>query len=161
MRMRDPLARRLQGFGTTIFTEMTRLALEHDAVNLAQGFPDFDGPDFVKEAAIVAIREGRNQYARMTGIPDLHAALSARYRRDYELDYAEGTEWTVTSGATEAIFASIQATCGPGDEVVLFEPYYDSYKASVRMAEARPRIVTLHAPDWSFDPDELAAAFTK
>lgn len=157
--MRAPLARRLSGFGTTIFTEMTRLALEHGAVNLAQGFPDFDGPEFAKDAAIAAIREGRNQYARMTGIPDLHTALSVRYRRDYDLDYAEGEEWTVTSGATEAIFASISGTCGPGDEVILFEPYYDSYKASVRMAGARPRIVTLHAPDWKFDPRELAAAF--
>ena len=157
--MLSPLARRLEGFGTTIFTEMTRLAIEHGAVNLAQGFPDFDGPDFAKDAAIAALRDGRNQYARMTGIPDIHTALAAKYRRDYELDYAEGEEWTVTSGATEAIFSSIQGTCGPGDEVVLFEPYYDSYKASVRMAGARPRIVTLHAPDWTFDPDELAAAF--
>jgi N-succinyldiaminopimelate aminotransferase len=95
----------------------------------------------------------------MTGIPDLHAALAVRYRRDYELDYAEGEEWTVTSGATEAIFAAISGTCGPGDEVILFEPYYDSYKASVRMAGARPRIVTLHAPDWKLDLRELAAAF--
>jgi len=158
--MRHPIARRLKGFGTTIFTEMTRLAIEHVAVNLAQGFPDFNGPEFAKEAAVGAIRDGRNQYARMTGIPDLHSALGARYRRDYELDYAEGEEWTVTSGATEAIFASISGTCGPGDEVVLFEPYYDSYKASVRMAGARPKIVTLHAPDWRFDPAELAAAFT-
>ena len=158
--MLSPLARRLEGFGTTIFTEMTRLAIEHGAVNLAQGFPDFDGPDFVKEAAIAAIREGKGQYARMTGIPDMHTALSAKYRRDYGLDYAEGEEWTVTSGATEAIFSAIQGTCGTGDEVVLFEPYYDSYKASVRMAGARPKIVTLHAPDWRFDPGELAAAFT-
>lgn len=158
--MRAPLARRLHGFGTTIFSEMTRLALEHGAVNLAQGFPDFDGPEFVKDAAISAIRAGRNQYARMTGIPELHAALAARYRRDYELDYAEGSEWTVTSGATEAIFSAIAATCGPGDEVILFEPYYDSYKASVRMAGARPKIVTLHAPDWRFDLEELAAAFS-
>jgi N-succinyldiaminopimelate aminotransferase len=158
--MRPPLARRLEGFGTTIFTEMTRLAVAHGAVNLAQGFPDFDGPDFAKEAAIAAIREGRGQYARMTGIPELHAALAAKYRRDYSLDYAEDTEWTVTSGATEAIFSAIQGTCGPGDEVILFEPYYDSYKASVRMAGSRPRLVTLHAPDWRFDPDELARAFT-
>jgi N-succinyldiaminopimelate aminotransferase len=158
--MRPPLARRLEGFGTTIFTEMTRLAVEHGAVNLAQGFPDFDGPEFAKDAAIAAIRDGKGQYARMTGIPDMHTALSAKYRRDYGLDYAEGDEWTVTSGATEAIFSAIQGTCGSGDEVVLFEPYYDSYKASVRMAGARPRIVTLFAPDWRFDPEELARAFT-
>jgi aspartate/methionine/tyrosine aminotransferase len=154
------MARRLEGFGTTIFTEMTRLANEHGAVNLAQGFPDFDGPEFVKEAAVAAIRQGRGQYARMSGIPEIHAALAAKYRRDYGLEYAADTEFTVTSGATEAIFAAIQGTCEPGDEVVLFEPYYDSYRASVAMASAVPRFVTLHAPDWRFDPEEIARAFT-
>ncbi len=153
------MARRLEGFGTTIFTEMTRLAAEHGAVNLAQGFPDFDGPDFVKEAAVAAIRAGHGQYARMSGIPELHAALAAKYRRDYGLDYAAEAEFTVTSGATEAIFAAIQGTCEPGDEVVLLEPYYDSYRASVAMASAVPRFVTLRAPGWSFDPEELARAF--
>ncbi len=154
------MARRLEGFGTTIFTEMTRLAAKHGAVNLAQGFPDFDGPEFVKEAAVAAIRRGHGQYARMSGIPEIHAALAAKYRRDYELDYAADTEFTVTSGATEAIFAAIQGTCEPGEEVVLFEPYYDSYRASVAMASAVPRFVTLRAPGWSFDPEELARAFT-
>ncbi|HSP93242.1 MAG TPA: methionine aminotransferase [Thermoanaerobaculia bacterium] len=158
--MRPVMARRLEGFGTTIFTEMTRLANEHGAVNLAQGFPDFDGPDFVKEAAVEAIRQGRGQYARMSGIPEIHAALAAKYKRDYGLDYAAETEFTVTSGATEAIFAAIQGTCEPGDEVVLFEPYYDSYRASVVMANAVPRFVTLSTPDWRFDPEELARAFT-
>ena len=154
------MAPRLEGFGTTIFTEMTRLANEHGAVNLAQGFPDFDGPEFVKEVAVAAIRQGRGQYARMSGIPEIHAALAAKYRRDYGLDYAAETEFTVTSGATEAIFAAIQGTCEPGDEVVLFEPYYDSYRASVAMASAVPRFVTLQAPDWRFDPEELTRAFT-
>jgi N-succinyldiaminopimelate aminotransferase len=158
--MRPALSRRLEGFGTTIFTEMTRLAHEHGAVNLAQGFPDFDGPDFVKEAAVSAIRAGYGQYARMSGIPEIHAALAAKYRRDYGLDYADGAELTVTSGATEAIFASIQGVCDAGDEVILFEPYYDSYRASVAMAGASPRFVTLHAPDWRFDPTELENAFT-
>jgi len=157
--MRAALSRRLEGFGTTIFTEMTRLADEHGAINLAQGFPDFDGPDFVKEAAIAAIRAGRGQYARMTGIPEIHRALSAKYRRDYGLEYAPDSELVVTSGATEAIFAAIQGVCDEGDEVVLFEPYYDSYKASVRMAGAVPRVVTLRAPDWTFDPRELSGAF--
>jgi N-succinyldiaminopimelate aminotransferase len=154
------MARKLEGFGTTIFTEMTRLAIEHGAVNLAQGFPDFDGPDFVKEAAVAAIRAGHGQYARMSGIPEIHAALAAKYRRNYGLDYAADAEFTVTSGATEAIFAAIQGVCDPGDEVVLFEPYYDSYRASVAMAGAVPRFVTLLAPDWAFDPEELARAFT-
>jgi N-succinyldiaminopimelate aminotransferase len=158
--MRPALARKLSGFGTTIFTEMTRLANERGAVNLAQGFPDFDGPDFVKQAAIEAVRAGRGQYARMSGIPEIHAALSAKYRRDYGLDYPADTEWTVTSGATEAIFAAIQGICNPGDEVVLFEPYYDSYKPSVAMAGAVARVVTLRAPDWGFDQEEVRAAVT-
>ena len=155
------IARRLEGFGTTIFTEMTRLAVEHGAINLAQGFPDFDGPDFVKNAAIEAIRAGRGQYARMSGIPEIHDALAAKYRRDYGLDYRAGEELTVTSGATEAIFATIQGICDPGDGVILFEPYYDSYKASVLMAGAVPAFVTLEAPDWGFDAAALDAAVTE
>ena len=159
--MRPALGSRLSDFGTTIFTEMTRLAIEHRAINLAQGFPDFDGPEFAKEAAIAAIRAGHGQYARMTGVPEIHRALSMKYRRDWGLDYAPDAEITVTSGATEAIFAAIQGICDPGDEVVLLEPYYDSYKASVRMAGAVPRIATLRAPGWRFDPDEVRAAFGK
>src|SRR5262245_3674377 len=156
--MRPALARKLEGFGTTIFTEMTRLANERGAVNLAQGFPDFDGPEFVKDAAIEAVRAGRGQYARMSGIPEIHAALSEKYRRDWGLDYAPDAELTVTSGATEAIFAAVQGTCGPGDEVVLFEPYYDSYKPAVAMAGATPRVVTLEAPDWRFDRERVRDA---
>ncbi len=159
--MRPALSRKLDSFGTTIFTEMTRLANEHGAINLAQGFPDFDGPEFAREAAVAAIRAGHGQYARMTGIPEIHRALAAKYRRDWNLDYAPDNELTVTSGATEAIFSAIQGVCDAGDEVVLFEPYYDSYKASVAMAGAVPRVVTLHAPDWTFDPRELEAAFTE
>jgi N-succinyldiaminopimelate aminotransferase len=152
---------RLRGFGTTIFSEMTRLANEHHAINLAQGFPDFDGPEFAKEAAIAAIREGHGQYARVTGLPELHKKLSMKYRHDWGLDYAADTEITVTSGATEAIFDAIQGVCDAGDEVILFEPFYDSYKASVAMAGAVPKYVTLHAPDWKFDERELEAAFTR
>jgi N-succinyldiaminopimelate aminotransferase len=159
--MRPRMSRRIAGFGTTIFTEITRRAAERGAVNLAQGFPDFDGPRFAKEAAIAAIRKGRGQYARMSGIPELHATLAAKYVRDYGLDYAPDTEFTVTSGATEAIFASLQGLCDPGDEVVLFEPYYDSYRASVEMAAAVPRFVTLHGPDWSFDERELEGALSE
>jgi N-succinyldiaminopimelate aminotransferase len=159
--VRSALAQKLEGVGTSIFGEMTRLAIAHGAVNLAQGFPDFDGPDFVKEAAIAAIRAGHGQYARTTGIAELHDALSAKYRRDYGLDYAPGAEITVTSGATEAIFAAIMGTCGAGDEVILFEPYYDSYPPGVRMAGAVPRVLTLHAPDWRFDPAELRRAVNR
>src|SRR5512143_2019002 len=154
-------AARVRGSGTTIFTEMTRLANERGAVNLAQGFPDFDGPEFVKDAAIAAVRAGRGQYARMSGIPEIHDALAAKYRRDYGLGYRAGEELTVTSGATEAIFATIQGLCDPGDGVVLFEPYYDSYKASVLMAGALPVFVTLEAPEWRFDPAALERAVTQ
>ena len=158
--MRPALSPKLEGFGTTIFTEMTRLAQERGAVNLAQGFPDFDGPEFVKEAAIAAVREGRGQYARMSGIPEIHQALAAKYRRDYGLEYAPDTELTVTSGATEAIFSAIQGICSPGDEILLFEPYYDSYKPSIAMAAATARVVTLEAPDWSFDRGQIRRAIT-
>lgn len=158
--MRNPLSRRLAGFGTSIFTEMTRLANEHGAVNLAQGFPDFDGPQFVKDAAIAAIRAGHGQYARMSGIPALHSALAAKYRRNWGLDYRAEEEFTVTSGATEAIFAAINALTDVGDEVVMFEPFYDSYRASICMAGAVPRVVRLQPPAWRFDPAELRRAFT-
>ena len=159
--VRPARSRRLDGFGTTIFTEMTRLAQLHGAINLSQGFPDFDGPDLAKDAAIAAIRDGHGQYARMSGAAELHAALSEKYRRDWGLEYAVDSELTVTSGATEAIFAAIQGVCDPGDEVVLFEPYYDSYKASVVMAGAVPRVVALRGPDWTLDRDEVRAAFTR
>jgi N-succinyldiaminopimelate aminotransferase len=163
--MRAPLTRRLAGFGTTIFTEMTRLAQEHGAINLAQGFPDFDGPDFVKEAAKAAIDAGQNQYARMTGLPALNLALAQRYRHHYGLNFDPDREIVVTSGCTEAIFASIAAICDVGDEVILFQPYYDSYRASVCMAGAIPKVVTLLPPDgtqgWHFDPQQLERAFSE
>jgi N-succinyldiaminopimelate aminotransferase len=157
-RRQPHLSARLQGFGTTIFTEMTRLALQHGAVNLGQGFPNFDGPEFVKEAAIAAIRAGHNQYARMAGIPELTRAIAEHQRRFYDLAYDPDAEITVYSGATEAICAVFQALCDAGDEVVLFEPFYDSYRASVAMAGAVPRVVTLRAPDFAYRPEELEAA---
>ncbi len=161
MSSRQPyLNARLQGFGTTIFTEMTRLAIEHDALNLGQGFPDFDGPESVKEAAIEAIRAGHNQYCRMAGQPPLVQAIADHQRRFYGLNYDPLGEITVYSGATEAIFATLQALCEVGDEIVLFEPYYDSYRASVSMAGATPRMVTLRPPAFAYDPADLEAAIT-
>jgi len=154
------LTARLQGFGTTIFTEMTRLAIQFGAVNLGQGFPNFDGPDFIKEAAIAAIRAGANQYCRMSGLPELNRAIAAHQQHFYELTYDPDSEVTVYSGATEAICATLQALCETGDEVVLFEPFYDSYRASVTMAGAVPKVVTLHAPDFAYRPEELEAAIT-
>lgn len=154
------LTARLQGFGTTIFTEMTRLAIQFGAVNLGQGFPNFDGPDFIKEAAIAAIRAGANQYSRMSGLPELNRAIAAHQQRFYDLSYDPDSEVTVYSGATEAICATLQALCDTGDEVVLFEPFYDSYRASVTMAGAVPKVVTLHAPDFTYRPEELEAVIT-
>jgi N-succinyldiaminopimelate aminotransferase len=159
--MRRPaVASRLASFGTTIFTEMTRLAIQHGAVNLAQGFPDFAGPTFVKEAAVDAVRADLNQYARMQGALPLVEAVSDAVRERTGLVYDPATEVVVFAGATEGVHCALMALVEPGDEVVLFEPYYDSYRACVAMAGATPRFVTLRAPDFRFDPAELAAAFT-
>ena len=154
------LTSKLQGFGTSIFTTMSRLALEHDAVNLGQGFPDEDGPEVVKEAAIAAIRAGHNQYPPGNGILPLRQAIADHQRHHYGLDYDPATEITVTAGATEALCAAILALCEVGDEVVTFEPYYDSYVANIAMAGAARVPVTLRAPDYHFDPDALRAAIT-
>jgi N-succinyldiaminopimelate aminotransferase len=154
------LATRLRGFGTTIFAEMSALAAETDSINLGQGFPDTDGPAEVLDAAIAAIGSGRNQYPPGPGIPELRAAIADHQAHWYDMQYDAADEVLVTAGATEAIAAALLALCEPGDEVVTFEPYYDSYAASIAMAGARRRVVQLRAPDYAFDPDELAAAFT-
>jgi N-succinyldiaminopimelate aminotransferase len=159
-RRQPHLTSRLQGFGTTVFAEMTRLAVEHDAVNLGQGFPNFDGPEFVKEAAMEAIRSGHNQYCRTAGVPELTRAVVHHQERFYGLEYDPESEVTVYAGATEGIFATLQALCEVGDEVVFFEPFYDSYLASVAMAGAVGKAVTLRPPDFGYDPEELEAAIT-
>src|SRR2546421_3957076 len=139
---------------------MSAVALATGSINLGQGFPDTDGPDVVKQAAIDAIEGGLNQYPPGIGIPELRHAIRAHQQRFYGLDYDADTEVLVTTGATEAIAASLLALCSPGDEVVTFEPYYDSYAACIAMAGATRRVVTLRAPDYGFDPDELRAAIT-
>lgn len=151
---------RLKSFGTTIFTEVSGLAAKHGAVNLAQGFPDFDGPDYVKQAAIEAIRAGHSQYARMAGVPFLNEAIAVFFKREAGMSLDPDTQVTVTAGCTEAIAASLLGLLNPGDEVILFEPYYDSYRACVALAGGVPRFVTLRGPGFTFDPAELAAAFT-
>ncbi len=133
----------LAPFGTTIFTTMSRLALEHGAVNLAQGFPDFDGPEFVKEAAVAAIKAGQNQYAPMAGIPALKQAIAARWNLACGMKIDPDACVTVTSGCTEAIAAALLGVLNPGDEVILFEPYYDSYRACVAMSGGVARFVML------------------
>src|SRR5439155_7040402 len=158
---RDPLVARMQPFGTTIFAEMSALAVRTGSVNLGQGFPDTDGPAEMLDAAAAAIHGGRNQYPPGPGVPELRAAIAAHQRRFWALDYDPDAEIVVTAGATEAIAAAILALCEPGDEVVCFEPYYDSYAASIALAGAVRRPVTLRAVAgrYVFDPDELRGAF--
>jgi N-succinyldiaminopimelate aminotransferase len=157
--MRDPGSGRLAPFGTSVFTEFTHLARLHQAVNLSQGFPDFDGPDAIKEVACREIRTGYNQYAPSHGVPNLRRAVADNVRRFYDLAVDAEEEVTVYSGATEAIFSTLAGLVEPGDEVVLFAPSYDSYPPSVVMAGGVPRFVPLHFPDYAVDAQALAAAF--
>jgi N-succinyldiaminopimelate aminotransferase len=148
-------ARRLDGLGTTIFTEMSELAARTGAINLGQGFPDTDGPEPVIEAAIAALRGGENQYAPLPGVPVLRDAVLAHQRDRYGL---EPEDVLVTFGATEAIAAALLGLCDPGDEVVVLEPYYDSYAACIAFAGAHRRPVTLRPPDFALDRDALRSA---
>ncbi|WP_428490528.1 aminotransferase [Rhodopila sp.] len=149
----------LGSIGTTIFTVMSALATEHRSINLGQGFPDTDGPADIVQAACDALRDGRNQYPPMPGVADLREAVAGANRRFYGLDIDGARDVTVTSGATEAITASLMAVVDPGDEVVLIEPLYDTYVPVVRMLGAVPRIVRLSPPHWDLPFDELADAF--
>jgi N-succinyldiaminopimelate aminotransferase len=148
-------AARLEGLGTTIFTEMTALAQRTGAINLGQGFPDTDGPSEVIEAAVAALRGGENQYAPLGGVPSLREAVLEHQRSYYGLD---PEDVLVTFGATEAIAAALLGLLNPGDEVVVLEPYYDSYAACIAFAGARRRPVTLRPPEFALDIDELQAA---
>lgn len=145
------IASRLAGFGTTIFTEMSALAERTGAINLGQGFPDEDGPRAVLEAAQAAIGTGRNQYAPLPGVPALREAIAEHQRRFYGIELDPASQVQVTMGATEAIAAAILGLCEPGDAVLAFDPYYDSYPAAVAMAGARFVPIPLHPPDFSFD----------
>jgi aminotransferase len=138
---------------------MTRLAVRHNAVNLAQGFPDFDPPEEIKAAARDAIDSGFNQYAITWGAKPLRDAIAAKYRRWYGLEIDPEREITVCCGATEGMIASLLAVVDPGDEVVVFEPFYENYGPDAELCGAVPRFVTLRPPDWTFDPDELRRAF--
>ncbi len=150
--------RKRAAFATSVFAEMTALATRHDALNLGQGFPDFDGPEFVKEAATAAIAAGHNQYAPMPGLPSLRRAIADHQRRFYGLQHDAESELTVHAGATEAICATLLALLTRGDEVVVFEPFYDSYQPCVALAGARPRIVALEPPDFRVQAPALDAA---
>ncbi len=152
------VAKRLDGFGTSVFTEMSRLAVEHGAINLGQGFPDFPGPDVVKEAAVTAIRADLNQYAPSHGTPRLRQAIAAGFEQTYGREVDSDAEVTVTTGATEAMQVAMLALLDPGDEVILFEPFYDAYPAQIIFAGGVPRPVRLSPPDWSFSLNELRRA---
>ena len=159
------MSKRVAGFGATIFSEFSALAARSGAVNLGQGFPDFDGPSEIKEAAARAIRDGINQYAIGTGAAALRSAIAEHGNRFYGMSLDPESMITVTSGATEALFCAIMGLVDPGDEVILFEPFYDSYEADVITAEGVPRYVLLYPPDhqhsaWWFDPEELRSAFS-
>jgi aspartate/methionine/tyrosine aminotransferase len=149
---------RLRPFGESVFATISRLAAQHGAVNLGQGFPNFDGPDFVKEAGIRAIREGHGQYARTFGLPEVTRAVAARFRATSGIEVDPDAEVTVTSGCTEAIAAVILGLVDEGDEVVLVEPFYDSYPACVAMAGGTVRAVRLRAPDFAFPLEDLRRA---
>ena len=160
----EPLVERMRGYGTTIFAEMSALAQQTGAVNLGQGFPDTDGPNAMLEQAVDAIRGGLNQYPPGPGLPPLRQAIAAHRRARYGLTYDPDSEIYVSVGATEGISASILAVCEAGDEVIVLEPYYDSYAAALSLAGAVRKPVSLR-PDkpggrFTFDPDEMRAAVT-
>jgi N-succinyldiaminopimelate aminotransferase len=151
---------RMREFGETIFAEMSALAVATASINLGQGFPDADGPREVLDAAVAAICAGHNQYPPGAGVPELLRAVAEHQRRWYDIAVDPDTEVLVTAGATEAIAAAILALCEPGDGVVTFEPYYDSYAASIALAAAQRQVVQLRTPDYTFDVDDLARAVT-
>ena len=162
-RARSPLTSKLEGFGTTIFGEMTALAIATGAINLGQGFPDTDGPAEVLDAAVAAIRGGVNQYPPPLGDPLLRHAIAEHQRRFYGLEHDPDTEVLVTAGATEALAGALLGMLDAGDEVVVFEPMYDSYQACIALAGARPVPVLLRPGDdgrYHYDPVELRAAVT-
>jgi aspartate/methionine/tyrosine aminotransferase len=154
------VARRVQHFTESVIREMTRLSQQHGAINLAQGMPDFEPPQEVKDAACKAIRDGYNQYAITWGAPALRQAIAAKARRYNGIDCDPDAHVTVCCGATECMIATFLALVDPGDEVVVFQPFYENYGPDALLAGARPVWVPLHPPAWRFDPDELRRAFT-
>jgi aspartate/methionine/tyrosine aminotransferase len=156
---RRMLSSKVEHFTESVIREMTRLAMKHDAVNLAQGFPDFPCAPEIKEAARKAIADDDNQYAITWGQKPLRDALVEKFARTQGVTLDPEREITVTCGSTEAMMAVMMAVINPGDEAVIFEPFYENYGPDVILSGAQPRFVSLHPPDWTFDRDELAAAF--
>ena len=153
--------KRLQQFGETVFTGITELARVHGAIDLGQGYPNFDGPEFVKDAAIEAVRAGHNQYARMYGEPVLNEAIAQRFQLDTGITVDPDAEITVTSGCTEALASACLGLLEAGDEVIVFEPFYDAYVVDTVLANGVPRFVTLRPPDFRLDPKALGQAITE
>ena len=153
-------ARRTSTFTESVIREMTRIAAMHNAVNLAQGFPDFPMPDAMKAAACTAINGDINQYAVTWGAPVLRQAIAEKYRRFYDMEVDPDRDVTVTCGATEAMASVFMALMDPGDEVIILEPFYENYGPDAILAGAKPVFVPLERPDWTFDPDRLRKAFT-
>jgi len=151
---------RTANFTESVIREMTRLAIEHGATNLAQGFPDFPAPEILKQAAAEAIHADINQYSITWGAKPFRDAIAAKYKRTYFMDIDPEREITVCCGATEGMIASLLAVVDPGDEIILFEPFYENYNPDSQLCGATSRYVRLYAPDWRFDPDELRRAFT-
>ncbi len=149
------------GFTESVIREMSRICMNACGINLAQGFPDFETTEEVKEVARQAITDGFNQYAISHGEPMLREAIAAYIKQRYDLRYDPLTEITVTCGATEAMMASLMAIINPGDEVVVFEPFYENYGPDAKLSGATPRYVTLRPPNWTYDSQELAAAFNE
>src|SRR5277367_6653059 len=147
-------------FTESVIREMTRLAIQFDAVNLAQGFPDFAAPVDLKRAAIEAIEADHNQYSITWGTKAFRDAIARKYARTYNLELDPEREITVCCGATEGVAASLLATTNPGEEVIVFEPFYESYHPDTMLCGAVRKLVKLHAPDWHFDPAELRQAFS-
>ncbi|WP_257428060.1 pyridoxal phosphate-dependent aminotransferase [Nocardioides carbamazepini] len=156
--MPHPAARRVAGMGETIFAEMSALAARTGAVNLGQGFPDTDGPPVIIEAAVAALHTGANQYAPGIGVPALRQAIARHQQRHYGIELDPDRQVVVTTGCTEAIAGTLLGLVDPGDEVVVLEPFYDSYPAMIDFAGGVRRPVTLRAPDFRLDPAELEAA---
>ena len=154
------LARRTIGITESVIREMTRLAIQHNAVNLAQGFPDFPAPEIIKNAAKAAIDADINQYAITWGAKRFRDAITAKYKRFYNLELDPEREITVVCGSTEGMLASLLAVTNPGDEVIIFEPFYENFGPDTLLASAERKFVRLYPPDWRFDPDELRRAFS-
>lgn len=154
------LSNKISLFKDSIFGTMSKLARDHQAINLSQGFPDFDGPQWIKDLASQKINEGHNQYAPFPGTMNLRNSIANYYKSFYNLQYNPETEITVSAGATEALYLAITALVNPGDEVIILEPFYDSYLACIQMNGGTPVPVTLHGPDFNFDLNELKKAIT-